>query len=74
MNAETSTNSRAFETLALPEEAVYFSHLAQCVFRPSLLLDDSFNLFTKGLDILRIRCEVEECVSEVLSCGVNQAS
>ena len=74
MNAERSTNRCAIETLALPKEAIYFSHLAQCSFRPSLVLSDGFNLLTKRLNILRVRCEVEECMSEALSCGVNQAS
>ena len=73
MNAET-TNRYAFETLAFLDEAVYFSHLAQCNFRPSLLLDDCLNLLTKRLNILRVCCEVEECMSEALSRGVNQAS
>ena len=73
LNGETSTSRYAFETLGLLEEAVHFSHLAQRSFRPSLHLDDCFNLLTKGLDILRIRREVEECMSEVLPYGVSQA-
>ena len=74
MGLETRTAVHAFETMALLEEAVYFSHLAQCSLRPSLLLNDLFNLLTKWLNILRIRCEEEECMGEALSCGINQAS
>ena len=71
---QKSTARNALVTLALLEEAVYFSHLAQCSFRPSFLLNDRFNLLTKRLDVLRIRCQVEEHVSEALSYGVNQVS
>ena len=74
MNAERSTTRNAFQTLAFLEEAIYFSHLAQCSFRPPLLLNNCFNLLTERLNILRIRCEVKECMGEALSCGVNHTS
>ena len=74
MDVKTRTAIDAFETMALLEKAVYFSHLAQCSLRPSLLLNDLFNLLTKRLNILRIRCEVEECMSEALSWGISQVS
>jgi hypothetical protein len=66
MNLETTTAVNAFHTLALLEEAVYFSHLVHCSLRPSLLLNDAFNLLTKGANILRIRRKVEERMSEAL--------
>ena len=72
MNAETRTAVNAFETLALLDEAVHLSHPAQCSLRPPLLLNDRLDLLTKRLDILRVRCEVEEHMREALSCGVNQ--
>ena len=74
MNAERRTTTNALETLALLDEAVHFSHLGQCGLRPPLLLNDRLNLLTKRLDILRIRCEVEEHMREALSCGVNQVA
>ena len=66
MNMDTRTDANAFHTLALLEEAVYFSHLVHCGLRPSLLLNDAFNLLTKGVDILRICRKVEERMSEHL--------
>jgi hypothetical protein len=66
MNLETRTAVNAFHTLALLEEAVHFSHLVHCSFRPSLLLNDAFNLVTKRANILRIRRKVEERMSEAL--------
>ena len=74
MSAETLTAGNAFETLTLLDEAVYFSHLSQASFRPSVLLNNCFDLFTESLNILRIRCEIKEYMSEALSCCVNQAS
>jgi hypothetical protein len=66
MNLETTTAVNAFHTLALLEEAVHFSQLVHYSFRPSLLLDNAFNLLTKGANILRIRRKVEERMSEEL--------
>ena len=65
-NAKTLTSIHSFHTLTLPKEAVDFTHLTQCILRPPLLLNDSFNFLAKRLDILGICHKVEECMSEAL--------
>jgi hypothetical protein len=52
--------------MTLPKEAVDFMHLTHCSHQPPLLLNDSFNLLAKRLDILGIRRKVEECMSKAL--------
>ena len=71
-NVETRTNIDASKALRLPQEAVDFVHLAQCSSRPSILLDDVFDFFAKGSDILRICREEEERVGEALSSNVSK--
>ena len=66
MNATAATDVHPFDALALLEEAIDFPHLAHCNLRPSVLLNDAFNLLTKGLDVLRIRCKIKERLSEKL--------
>lgn len=69
-NVRTSTEFYSFNAQAFLEEAIDFSHLAQCNLGPSVLLNDTLNLLTKWLDVLRIPCKVKEHLSERLQCGI----
>ena len=65
-NAKRNTNLYPFDALALLQEAIDLPHLARCNLRPSVLLNDTFNLLTKWLDVLWIRCKAIKRLSEQL--------
>ena len=55
-----------FDAMAFLEEAIDLPHLAYCNLRPTFLLNDTFNLLTKRLDVLGVRCKAKERLSEQL--------
>ena len=60
------TKGHAIVPMGLLEKAVKLPHVRECRFCPPFVGNDPLNLLTEGLDVLGMRCEIEQRMCQAL--------